>query len=255
MASSRSALRTRRPARLARASSARLAEGPVGFYPHSLERGLRSERALKLAIAEMYVQGVSTRRVAEITRELCGLDVCSAQVSRARPNSTRSWSRGASAPRALHVPGPRRALREGPPRRLGRDCAVLVAIGVREDGKRSILGVCVSLSEAEVHWREFLESLQERGLRGVKLIISDDHEGLKAALRAPSRTCPGSAASSICSRTRRPMCRTSRCAARWPRSCAACSTHRSRRGRRRLKTEALPRIAPRSSPSGWRARP
>lgn len=56
---------------------------PLGFYPKSLERGLRSERALKLAIAEMYVQGVSTRRVTEITRELCGLDVTSTDVSRA----------------------------------------------------------------------------------------------------------------------------------------------------------------------------
>ncbi len=56
---------------------------PVAFYPRSLERGLRSERALKLAIAEMYVQGVSTRRVTEITRELCGLDITSTQVSRA----------------------------------------------------------------------------------------------------------------------------------------------------------------------------
>ena len=58
-------------------------EGSEGFYPKSLERGARSERALKLAIAEMYVQGVSTRRVAEVTRELCGLDVSSSQVSRA----------------------------------------------------------------------------------------------------------------------------------------------------------------------------
>ncbi len=60
-----------------------LPEGAEGFYPSSLERGVRSERALKLAVAEMYVQGVSTRRVAEVTRELCGLDVSSAQVSRA----------------------------------------------------------------------------------------------------------------------------------------------------------------------------
>lgn len=59
---------------------------------------------------------------------------------------------------------------------------MLVAIGVREDGKRSILGVSVSLSEAELHWREFLEGLQERGLHGVLLITSDDHKGIKAAL-------------------------------------------------------------------------
>lgn len=55
----------------------------VGFYPQSLEKGLRSERALKLAIAEMYVSGVSTRKVAQITQELCGFDVSSGQVSRA----------------------------------------------------------------------------------------------------------------------------------------------------------------------------
>jgi putative transposase len=64
------------------------------------------------------------------------------------------------------------------------DCAVLVAIGILPDGKRSILGVSVSLSEAEVHWRAFLESLQNRGLHGVRLIVSDNHAGLKAARQA-----------------------------------------------------------------------
>jgi transposase-like protein len=65
-----------------------------------------------------------------------------------------------------------------------RDCAVLIAIGVLPDGRRSILGVSVSLSEAEVHWREFLNSLIERGLHGVELITSDAHEGLRAARKA-----------------------------------------------------------------------
>ena len=64
------------------------------------------------------------------------------------------------------------------------DCSVLIAAGVREDGKRMVLGCSVSLSEAEVHWREFLESLVRRGLHGVELITSDNHAGLKAALRA-----------------------------------------------------------------------
>ena len=59
------------------------------------------------------------------------------------------------------------------------DCAVLTAVGVRGDGKRSVLGVSVSLSEAEVHWREFIESLQERGMHGVRAVTSDDHKGLK----------------------------------------------------------------------------
>jgi transposase-like protein len=65
-----------------------------------------------------------------------------------------------------------------------RPCAVLIATGVTADGTRSILGVSVSMSEAEVHWREFFRSLKERGITGLKMITSDDHEGLKAALRA-----------------------------------------------------------------------
>ena len=65
-----------------------------------------------------------------------------------------------------------------------RDCALLTAIGIDEHGKRSVLGTSVSLSEAEVHWREFLASLQDRGLHGVELVTSDDHKGLRAALAA-----------------------------------------------------------------------
>ena len=64
------------------------------------------------------------------------------------------------------------------------DCAVLVAIGVTATGHRRVLGVSVTLSEAEVHWRAFLDSLIQRGLRGVKFIASDDHAGLKAARKA-----------------------------------------------------------------------
>ena len=65
-----------------------------------------------------------------------------------------------------------------------RDCALLIAIGIGHDGKRSVLGTSVSLSEAEVHWREFLTSLQDRGLHGIELITSDGHKGLGAALAA-----------------------------------------------------------------------
>jgi len=64
------------------------------------------------------------------------------------------------------------------------DCAVLVAVGITESGHRRVLGVSVALSEAEVHWRAFLDDLVKRGLIGVKLIVSDDHAGLKAARRA-----------------------------------------------------------------------
>jgi len=162
-----------------------LEAGAEGFYPKSLERGLRSERALKLAIAEMYVQGVSTRRVAEITREMCGLDVSSTQVSRASQlldAELESWrTRPLGCVPYVILDARYEKVREGG---AVVDCAVLVAIGVREDGKRTILGTSVSLSEAEAHWRSFLEGLQERGLHGTRFVVSDDHAGIRAALRA-----------------------------------------------------------------------
>lgn len=157
----------------------------VEFYPSALERGERSERALKLALAEMYVQGVSTRKVAEITRELCGCEVSSMQVSRAAElldAELEIWrNRPLGATPYLILDARYEKVRHG-----GSvvDCAVLIAIGVTPDGRRSILGVSVSLSEAEVHWRAFLKSLIDRGLHGVRLITSDDHAGLGQARRA-----------------------------------------------------------------------
>lgn len=159
----------------------------IEFYPQSLERGLRSERALKLAIAEMYINGVSTRRVTRVMQELCGLDVTSSQVSRATREldaELESWrSRPLDEQAFPYVVLDARyeKIRHG-----GSvvSCGVLVACGVRADGKRTVLGVSVALSEAEVHWRSFLESLQGRGLHGVRLVVSDDHQGIKAALGA-----------------------------------------------------------------------
>ena len=154
----------------------------VEFYPQSLERGVRSERALKLAVAEMYVQGVSTRKVTQITQELCGLDISSSQVSRCAQlldEELRSWrERPLGKLSYLIVDARYEKVRHGG---AVVDCAVLVAVGVLPNGKRTVLGVSVSLSEAEVHWREFLSSLVERGLHGVEMITSDAHEGLKAA--------------------------------------------------------------------------
>jgi len=162
-----------------------LKEPGYGFYPKSLERGLRSERALKLAIAEMYVQGVSTRRVKEITKELCGLEVSSTQVSRASKLLDEELERWRERP-IEEIPYLILDARYENVRHGGSvvDCAVLVAVGVRSDGKRSVLGVSISLSEAEIHWREFIESLQARGMHGVKMVTSDDHKGLRAALQA-----------------------------------------------------------------------
>ncbi len=153
-----------------------------GFYPQALEKGLRSERALTLALAEMYVQGVSTRKVKAITEQLCGVDVSSTQVSRAAAEMDSELEKWRERPLGeypyLFLDAYYEQVREdGQVRHL----AVLVAIAVTPTGKREILGVSVSLSEHEVHWRTFLESLKKRGLGGVRLITSDDHAGLRAA--------------------------------------------------------------------------
>jgi len=164
---------------------ARDVEDGATFYPQSLERGQRSERALRLAVAEMYVQGVSTRRVSEITQELCGLDVSSADVSRAAKLLDEELEKWRTRPLGCFVQvildARYEKVRHGG---AVRDCALLVAIGIDQNGKRSVLGTSVGLSEAEVHWRTFLASLQDRGLHGVELIISDDHSGLGAARKA-----------------------------------------------------------------------
>ena len=153
-----------------------------GFYPQSLERGTRSERALKLALAEMYVQGVSTRKVAAITEQLCGFAVSSTQVSQAAKEldaTLEAWrQRPLSACPYVYLDARYERVRQNG---LVQKAAVLVAVSVDESGKRSVLGVSVALSEHEVHWRSFLQSLVARGLCGVRLVISDAHEGLKAA--------------------------------------------------------------------------
>ena len=155
------------------------------FYPEALEKGLRSERALTLALAEMYVQGVSTRRVAAITEQLCGTAVSSMQVSRAteRLDEVLEAWRNHLLGEMVYLYLDARYEKVRMDGQL-RDAAVLIASGVGRDGKRPILGVSVSLSEAEQHWRLFMESLVERGLHSVQLIISDDHYGLRKARQA-----------------------------------------------------------------------
>lgn len=162
-----------------------------GFYPQSLERGTRSERALKLALAEMYVQGVSTRKVAAITEQLCGFSVSSTQVSQAAKEldaTLQAWrSRPLSACPYLLLDARYEKVRQGG---LVQDAAVLIAVGIDTQGRRSVLGVSVALSEQEVHWRQFLQGLVSRGLCGVRLVISDAHEGLKAARLAVLGSLP-----------------------------------------------------------------
>ena len=161
------------------------------FYPSCLERGLRSERALKIALAEMYVQGVSTRKVAKITEKLCGFEVSSSEVSRASKEldlQLESWrSRPLGAYPYVYLDARYENVRNGG---IVTSSAVLVAIGVNTTGHRQVLGVSVELSEAEVHWRKFISNLQDRGLHGVKLFISDAHEDLKAARTATFPSVP-----------------------------------------------------------------
>jgi transposase-like protein len=152
------------------------------FYPRALERGSRSEKALRLALAEMYVQGVSTSKVTRITEELCGCEISSSDVSRATTlldEDLQKWrTRPLGQVKYLILDARYEKVRHG-----GSivDCSVLVAIGVDAAGRRSVLGVSVSLSEAEVHWRAFFKSLIERGLHGIELVTSDAHAGLKEA--------------------------------------------------------------------------
>ena len=162
-----------------------------GFYPTALEKGMRSERALTMALAEMYVQGVSTRRVKAITEQLCGVEISSMQVSRAAKqldDVLQEWrERPLGAIRYLYLDARYEKVREAG---QIRDAAVLLATGITPEGERMVLGVSVSLSEHETHWRALLKGLKERGLKDIQLITSDAHEGLGAARRAVFGSVP-----------------------------------------------------------------
>ena len=165
--------------------------GDIQFYPTALEKGERSERALKLAIAEMYIKGISTRKVSAVLEKMCGLEFSSADVSRASQaldQELERWrQRALEQVEYLVVDARYEHVRiDG----QVRSCAVLLATGVLTNGKRTVLGVSTSLSEAEIHWRDFLLSLQKRGLHGLKLIISDDHPGLKIARKTVFPSVP-----------------------------------------------------------------
>jgi transposase-like protein len=156
-----------------------------GFYLAALEKGVRSERALNLALAGMYVQGVSIRRVKAVFEQLCGSSVSSMHVSRAAAQPDEILQAWPNRPPGTIVYLFLDARYEkGHAGGQVRDEAVLTAGGIDQQGKRTILGVSVSLSKQEIHWRTFLERLVARGMSGVQLIISDDHVGLKAARQA-----------------------------------------------------------------------
>jgi len=161
------------------------------FYPSAMEQGMRSEQALRLSIAEMYLQGVSTRNVRKITEELCGVSISSTEVSRLTQKLDVEFERW----RCRNLGAYQYMIVDAIYEKVRRDgcvlsSSVLIAYGINKEGKREVLGTSVSLSEAEIHWRTFFQSLVSRGLHGLEMITSDAHTGLKAALTAVFPSVP-----------------------------------------------------------------
>jgi putative transposase len=153
------------------------------YFPSFLEPRRTAEKALVAVIQEAYVQGVSTRSVDALVQAMGGSGVSKSQVSRLCAEIDERV--GAFLDRPIEGEWPYLWLDATyvKARRDGRvvSVAVIVAVGVNTDGRREVLGMTTGNSEAEPFWTEFLRSLARRGLRGVKLVISDAHEGLKAA--------------------------------------------------------------------------
>jgi putative transposase len=154
------------------------------FRTEVFERYQRSEKALVGTLAEMYVQGVSTRKVKEVTEQLCGHEFSAATVS--RMNQSLDEELGKFASRRLEEEYPYLVLdaRYEKVREDGviRSQAVQVAIGINREGRRCVLAVELANRESTTSWRDFLVKLQQRGLRGVELVVTDDHAGLKQAV-------------------------------------------------------------------------
>ena len=154
------------------------------FRTEVFERYQRSEKALVAALAEMYVQGVSTRKVKAITEELCGHEFSASTISRINESLDEELAKFAA--RQLEEDYPYLILdaRYEKVREDGliRSRAVLVAIGINRDGRRCVLAVELANRESQTSWRDFLTGLKQRGLAGVEFVVSDDHAGLKKAI-------------------------------------------------------------------------
>ncbi len=155
------------------------------FSTELFERYQRSEKALVAALAEMYVQGVSTRKVKAITEELCGHAFSASAISAI--NKTLDDSLRQFAERRLDEPYPYLILdaRYERVREAGviQSQAVLIAIGINWEGRRQVLAVELANRESRSSWRDFLSKLRDRGLHGVEFVVSDDHAGLRSAIR------------------------------------------------------------------------
>jgi len=154
------------------------------FSTELFERYQRSEKAFVSALAEMYVQGVSTRKVKKITEELCGHEFSASTISRI--NKTLDETLHKFANRRLTDAYPYVIL-DARYEKVREDGvigsqAVLIALGINWEGRREILGVELAARESATSWRHFLTSLRGRGLNGVEFVVSDDHQGLKRAV-------------------------------------------------------------------------
>src|SRR5262249_58127967 len=154
------------------------------FSTELFERYQRSEKALVAALTEMYVQGVSSRKVKQITEELVGHSFSASSISQI--NKTLDAGLKAFCERRLKESYPYLILdaRYEKVREAGiiTSQAVLIAIGVDWEGRRQVLAVDLANRESRSSWKEFLEGLKARGLHGVEFVVSDDHAGLKKAI-------------------------------------------------------------------------
>jgi putative transposase len=154
------------------------------YFPAFLEPRRMAEKALTAVVQEAYIQGISTRSVDDLVKAMGMESISKSQVSRLCGEIDERV--GAFLTRPIEGDWPYVWL-DATYVKVRRDhhivsVAVIIAVGVNTDGRREVLGMTVGHSEAEPFWTEFLRSLTRRGLRGVKLVISDAHEGLKAAI-------------------------------------------------------------------------
>jgi transposase-like protein len=162
------------------------------FSTELFERYQRSEKALMASLVEMYVQGVSTRKVKAITEELCGHEFSASTISRLNKRLDESLEQFAQRPLEDVYPYVILDARYERVREQGvvRRRAVLVAIGINTDGRRGVLAVELAHRESTTSWQDFIQRLLARGLRGVEFVVSDQHEGLRQAVM---KMLPGAA--------------------------------------------------------------
>src|SRR5712672_3335166 len=154
------------------------------YFPAFLEPRRLAEKALAAVIQEAYVHGVSTRSVDDLVKAMGMTGISKSQVSRLCSEIDGKIAAFLNRPLEGDWPYLWLDATYVKVRATGRivSVAVIVAVAVNSDGRREVLGIAIGASEAETFWTEFLRSLARRGLRGVKLVISDAHEGLKAAV-------------------------------------------------------------------------